>query len=100
MVMLSFKDGLSQEEINRVIESVVALKEEIPEIKQVTKGVCANHPTEQELARGLTHSFIMQFESEAERDTYLLHPVHVKVAQEIVIPALREGGIIVFDMKV
>ena len=34
---------------------------------------------------GLTHTFVMSFASEADRDTYLTHPAHVKVRS-------REGG--------
>ena len=75
------------------------MKDIIPEIKQMTSGIEANNASEKYLAQGFTHVFVMVFDSEADRDSYLVNPYHVALGRDVVRPALRDGGLFVFDMK-
>ena len=100
IVLLTFRDDLGAADKQAVIDAVVALKADIPQIQSVDTGINSNNTTEAGLARGHSHAFVMVFASEADRDAYLLHPKHVEVAQRVVVPALADGGIVVFDMKV
>ena len=101
IVLLSFAEGFEAEQIKKIIDAVFSLKDVIPQIRSITAGTMCNNSDETEFCDGKTHGFVMIFDSEEDRDTYLFHPAHVQVAQELVIPALKkEGGIVVFDMKV
>jgi hypothetical protein len=79
--------------------SLANLKKVIPQIMSFSWG--ANNSIEN-LHRGYLHGFIMEFKNENDRKIYLEHPEHVRVAQEIILPAVIDGinSPIVFDYTV
>src|SRR5680860_433283 len=81
VVLLSFKDETSTEDIRKVQEAFSALPGKIPQIKDYEWGT-NNSP--EGLNDGLTHCFLVTFDSEEDRATYLPHPGHqafVKILQ-------------------
>lgn len=73
VVLLSFKEESSPEDIKKVEEAFIALQDKIPQIKDFEWGT-NNSP--EGLNNGLTHCFLVTFESEADREAYLPHPDH------------------------
>jgi len=81
VVLFSFKDEASKEDIRQVEEAFSALPRKIPQIKDYEWGI-NNSP--EGLNDGLTHCFLVTFESEEDRAIYLPHPAHqafVKILQ-------------------
>ncbi|MEM1400801.1 MAG: Dabb family protein [Pseudomonadota bacterium] len=73
VVMLGFKAGTSQAEIDEIVRRFAALEGEVPGIEAFEWGV-NNSP--EGLNQGLSHCFLLTFATEAARDTYLPHPNH------------------------
>jgi hypothetical protein len=73
IVLLKFKEGTTEEQINKFFEDVLDLSESVPGIDDYVSG--ANSSAEG-LSQGLTHGFIMTFSDAAARDAYLVHPEH------------------------
>ena len=97
IVLLPFKSSLSEKEITQIMETFGKLKNIIPQIQSFSWGV-NNSP--ENLHQGYLHGFTMEFINEAERKTYLDHSEHIKLAQELIHPALKKGVLpIVFDYK-
>ncbi|MBO6534166.1 MAG: Dabb family protein [Muricauda sp.] len=74
VVLFKFNETSSAEEIAQVEAAFDALPSKISEIKAYEKGL-NNSP--ENLNKELTHCFLLTFESEKDRDTYLVHPDHV-----------------------
>lgn len=74
IVLLKFKDDSSTEDIEDVTNAFLELPSLIEEISAFEWGT-NNSP--EELNKGLTHSFLVSFKSEKDRDTYLTHPKHL-----------------------
>ena len=64
VVMFKFKDTSSPEDIKRVEEAFLELPKKIKEIKSLEWGL-NNSP--ENLNQGLTHCFLLSFNSEADR---------------------------------
>ena len=73
VVMFKFQDKASAADIKKVVDAFGSLKGKIAEIKDFEWGV-NNSP--EKLNQGLTHCFILSFQSTADRDAYLVHPAH------------------------
>lgn len=73
VVMFGWKDGTDTSHINKIVTAFRELKSKISEIKAFEWGT-NNSP--EGLNNGLTHCFVATFASEADRDTYLVHPAH------------------------
>ncbi len=73
VVLFKFKDASSAEDVKKVEEAFKDLPSKISEIKAFEWGT-NNSP--EGLNQGLTHCFLLTFESEADRDAYLIHPDH------------------------
>jgi hypothetical protein len=94
VVLLKFKDGTSEELINKFFDDLLDLSESISGIDDYVSGT--NNSSEG-LAQGLTHGFIMTFADAAARDAYVVHPDHEKfkaAGLEIV------DNIVIFDFEV
>ncbi|MGN7515128.1 MAG: Dabb family protein [Allomuricauda sp.] len=74
VVLFKFKETSSDEDVKQVEEAFNALPSKISEIKGYEWGM-NNSP--ENLNKGLTHCYLLTFNSEADRDTYLTHPDHV-----------------------
>lgn len=86
VVLFKFKDSASVGAINKVLDAFSELPNKISEIKDFEWGI-NNSP--ENLNKGFTHSFILTFNSETDRETYLPHPDH-KAFVEIVGPVLED----------
>jgi hypothetical protein len=73
MVAFKFKDGTSQEDIDKLNAAFRELPEKIDVIRTFDTGL-NNSP--EKLNKGCTHGYLLTFDSEAERDIYLNHPAH------------------------
>ena len=73
VVMFGWKPGTDTASIDKVIAAFGKLKHKIKLIKTYEWGI-NNSP--ENLNNGLTHCFVLTFNSEADRDAYLIHPDH------------------------
>ena len=73
VVLFKFKDDADPAAVEKAIEAFAALPEKIPQIKEFEWGI-NNSP--EGLNKGLTHCFLLTFDSEEGRDIYLPHPDH------------------------
>lgn len=73
VVLFKFKEGTSAEKVKEIVDAFSALPTKIPEIASYEWGV-NNSP--EGLNKGLTHGFLLTFNSEASRAVYLPHPDH------------------------
>lgn len=73
VVMFKFKDDADPADITKAEEAFAALPSKIPQIKGFEWGL-NNSP--EGLNKGLTHCYILTFDSEEDRAIYLPHPDH------------------------
>jgi hypothetical protein len=92
VVAFKFKDTASKADIQKVEDAFRALKTQIPAIVGYEWGI-NNSP--EKLNRGCTHGFILTFNTEKDRDDYLVHPDHKKFGA-LVGPLLAEVFVIDF----
>ena len=78
VVLFKFKDSTSAEDVDRIVKAFTALPSKIPVIKSIEWGT-NNSP--EGLNKGLTHCFLLTFNSEEDRDAYLPHPEHKAFGQ-------------------
>lgn len=91
VVMFSFKEGSTPEQIKTVTNAFIALPKKIKQIKTFEWGT-NNSP--EELAHGYTHCFFLSFASEKDRAIYLPHPAHMAFG-DVLRPILDK--VMVFD---
>lgn len=75
VVLLSFKSSASASDIQVVEVAFARLETRINSIAALEWGT--NVSPEQH-HQGFTHCFLLTFESETNRDTYLIHPEHLE----------------------
>jgi hypothetical protein len=75
VVLFKFKDSATTDDIMKVCKAFEGLQNEIDEIKAFEWG---ENNSPEGLNQGLTHCFLADFESEGDRDAYLIHPAHKK----------------------
>jgi hypothetical protein len=80
VVIWRFHDGTIEEQITQFTDAFRVLTTTIPDIIAFEHGV-NNSP--ENLNRGLTHIYLLTFESAAARDAYLPHPEHKKFGETI-----------------
>ena len=73
VVLFKFKEDADPEAVEKAITAFAELPSKIPQIKDFEWGV-NNSP--EGLNKGLTHCFLLTFDSEEGRDIYLPHPDH------------------------
>ena len=69
VVMFGFKPEVSAQQIKEVEDAFCALPSQIDLIKGYEWGTDCS-------PEGLTHCFFLTFNSDADRDAYLIHPAH------------------------
>jgi len=94
IALFSFKDGSTEEQIQKTFDELIELSENVPGIEDYVAG--ANNSPEG-LNQGYTHGFVMTFTDAAARDAYISHPEHERV-KTFVLPLIEE--IVVFDFEV
>lgn len=90
VVMFGFKDASSEADVQKVVDAFRNLPTEIPEIADFEYGT-NNSP--EGLNDGLTHCFLVTFNSEKDREAYLPHPAH-KAFVEVLKPHLEKVVVI------
>lgn len=73
VVLFGFEEGVSPEQIKEVEIAFAALQSKITEVKDFEWGTDCSP---EGLQQGHTHCFFATFESEEDRDNYLVHPAH------------------------
>lgn len=73
VVLFSFKDEASTEQVNAVVAEFSALKDKIPGIVHFEWGT---NVSPEGLNDGFTHCFTLSFGAAPARDAYLAHPAH------------------------
>jgi len=73
IVLFSFRDDASAEQVQSIIDGFRALPAAIPGIVSYEWGVDVSP---EGLNNGFTHCFTLTFVSDTDRDTYLAHPEH------------------------
>lgn len=92
VVSFKFKESASKEQIKGVEDAFRDLKKKISEIKDYKWGT---NVSPEKHDKGFTHGFILTFNSEKDRDAYLVHPDH-KAFGKIVGPVLADVFVIDF----
>lgn len=95
VVLLSFKEDSSPEDIKEVEDAFIALQDKIPQIRDFEWGT-NNSP--EGLNKGLTHCFLVTFESEEDREIYLPHPDH-QAFVEVLSPHMEDVTVIDYWAK-
>ena len=91
--MFKFKDGVTADQIDHCFDEMRGMVGKINGLLEVHCGPYDDN--EEHLNEDYTHGFVMSFDSQSSRDTYLPHPEHERV-KDIVIPCLDK--VIVFDI--
>jgi len=93
IALLKFKDGTSEQQIEKVFADLMDLSETVPGIEDYVSG-SNNSPEGQN--QGYTHGFVMTFENAAARDAYIPHPEH----QRFMTAAMPHiDSVVVFDFE-
>ncbi|GAB4014949.1 Dabb family protein [Spirosoma koreense] len=92
IVLFKFKPETTPEKLKEILAAFEALPSKIKQIKGFQWGT--NNSPENH-AHGLTHAFILTFDSEKDRDAYLPHPAH-KEFGTIVGPWLADLTVVDF----
>ncbi len=95
VVAFKFKAAATPADISRVEEAFKALKTKIPTISKLEHGL-NNSPEKHN--KGCTHAWILTFNSEKDRDDYIVHPDH-KEFGKLVGPFLDDVFVIDFFAK-
>lgn len=86
VVSFKFKADAKKEQIDEVVNAFRDLKKKIKVIKEFSWGT---NVSPEKHDKGFTHAFILSFNSEMDRDEYLVHPDH-KAFGKIVGPVLAD----------
>jgi hypothetical protein len=78
VVLFKFKETSSAAEVLSVVDAFRALPERIDFIRDFEWGTDISP---EPYSQGLTHAFLLTFDSEADRDAYLPHPAHQEFGQ-------------------
>lgn len=73
VVMFGWQEGTDAAYINTIVTAFSNLPKKITEVKAFEWGT-NNSP--ENLNKGLTHCFLLTFNTAADRDAYLIHPDH------------------------
>jgi len=95
VVAFKFKESATPADIKRVEDAFAALKGKIPQIESFEWG---QNNSPEGLNKGCTHGFILTFNSEKDRDAYLVHPDHQEFGK-LVKPLLADVFVVDFWAK-
>ena len=95
VVAFKFKDTASKDDVKKVEEAFRALKTKIPQVQKLAWGL-NNSP--EGLNKGCTHGWILTFNSEEDRNAYLVHPDH-KEFGTLVKPLIADVFVLDFWSK-
>lgn len=92
VVVFKYKDGATDEQIKVITDAFRDLKDKIPGIIGFEHGI-NNSP--EGLNQGFTHVYLLTFEDEAARDTYLPHPDHAAFGDILKGSGIFDGAYVV-----
>lgn len=96
IVLFKFSVTASEKQIEQALAKLGNLKNiSIPQIKSFSFG---KNCSPENLNKGFSYAFIMEFLNEKDREDYLNHPDHIRIASEDVMPLTEE--VIVLDYKI
>lgn len=97
LVLLRFRVDITDVEITSIFNELRVLTRQIGGISNFVAG---SNCSPEGFSQNFNHAFIMKFKSEADRDTYLVHPKHQKLAAKL-IDSLEDGpkGLLVIDIS-
>lgn len=95
VVAFKFKDTATPEQIRNVEKEFRALKGKIHEVVSLEWGT---NVSKENRDKGFTHCFIVTFNNEKDRDTYLVHPEHKKFV-ELALPVVADVFVLDFAAK-
>lgn len=97
-VLFRFRKDAGDAAIADIMTRFEQLVGTIPGVLAVYAGV---NVSPEGLDRGNMHGFVMDIESAALRDAYLIHPEHVAISEDL-LPLLHGGieGVTVFDIQI
>ena len=90
VVLFEFKEDATPENIQKVETAFAALADKIDEVTDLEWGT---NSSPEGLSQGFTHCFLLTFDSEADRDTYLTHAEHQEFV-ELLRPHLEEALVV------
>ncbi len=91
VVLFSWKAGVPQEKIDEIVSVFCQLPERIGEIHDFEWGTDVSV---EGVARGMSHCFLVTFNSAQDRDAYLPHPAHEEFVR-LIQPCMED--VLVFD---
>jgi hypothetical protein len=93
VILFEFAQEVSPEQANEVLRDLGELRAHIPQIHAYHFG--CNDPDNKD-NRNLTHVFVMQFRSQADRHLYQNHPLHQRFIKTRLEPILADGVVLDF----
>ena len=93
IVLLKFKEGITQEQIAALFGEILDLTENVPGVEDYVAGT---NSSSEGLNKGFTHGFIMTFTDSQARDAYLTHADHQRVKAQIL--SVMDDGL-AFDFE-
>ena len=97
IVLLELAEHVKPNEIDFFMTKLSLLKTtSIPQIKSISHGKSCSIEA---MERGYNYAFIIEFETTHDRDFYIQHEDHKKIANENILPLLKKGvnSVLVFD---
>jgi len=87
VVLFSFKDDASYDDVDAIVTGFAALPSSIPGITAYEWGT---NVSPEGLNDGFTHCFTLTFAQAEDRDAYLVHPAHQRFV-EMLKPSLAKS---------
>lgn len=94
-VAFKYKEAATKQQIHEVEEAVQSLKSKVPQVVSIEWG--SNNSPEQ-LNKGFTDGFLITFRTKEDRDTYLVHPAHLRF-KEKALPLIADVFVLDFCDK-
>lgn len=92
LVLFSFRDELSAEEVSQAVARFAALPSQIPAVQAFEWG---ENVSPEDLNHGYTHCFLLTYADAAARDAYLVHPAH-EAFVDFIKPLLTQALVVDF----
>ena len=95
VVSFKFKEGTKNEEIEKLQNSFLVLKDKIPGVLSISGG---KNNSPEKLNKGFSHCFIITFLNDQARKEYLPHPEHQEFVSQL-RPIMEDVFVIDFSFK-
>lgn len=80
VVMFGFNEDATNKEVDGIVEAFYNLEQLIDGVVSIEAGT---NVSPEGLNKGLTHCFIVTFNTEQGRDDYLVHPEHLSFVEQL-----------------